>query len=356
MDDLNSHVAAKPSPVALGLIAVSETTQGYLLLTFLSAVMATLGLIADSSPIIVGAMLVAPLLLPIMRLSLAALGGRKRLLMRAGFRLATGIAVAVATSVVLAVGARALPFGALLEIPGEVAARTHPNPFDLVVALAGGAAGAYAIIRLRGAAALFGVAIATAVMPPLCTIGIGIALQDREVWGGAALLFVTNLVAIAVAAMMVFAALGLGPRKSGTGSFSIVLGLSLVVGLASMLASFALAGQLKPPTPVQSPSAADIRRAVADVLNVDQPDAQLISLEESQEGSTLSLRLVIGVHQTPSGDLVVALEQGIGAELNEHVTADVLAVPLVTLLSPSPIPAPPSSASPTPSATASASA
>ena len=91
-----------------------------------------------------------------------------------------------------------MPFGALATIPAEVASRTHPGPFDLAIALAGGAAAAYALVRLEGAAALFGVAIATALMPPLCVVGIGLALDDQGVWGGAGVLFATNLVAIGV--------------------------------------------------------------------------------------------------------------------------------------------------------------
>ena len=89
--------------------------------------------------------------------------------------------------------------------------RTQPSPFDLVIALAGGAAATYALARPRLSAALPGVAIATALMPPLCVVGIGISLQRSDVYMGALLLFLTNLVAISFASILVFAFLGFRP-------------------------------------------------------------------------------------------------------------------------------------------------
>ena len=90
-------------------------------------------------------------------------------------------------------------------------ARTRPTPFDLGVALAGGAAAAYALAQPKLSAALPGVAIATALMPPLCAVGIGVAVGNLEVALGALLLFLTNLAAISFAGIMVFVLLGFRP-------------------------------------------------------------------------------------------------------------------------------------------------
>jgi uncharacterized membrane protein len=97
-----------------------------------------------------------------------------------------------------------------------VLSRTHLSPFDLGIALAGGLAASYALAQPQLSAALPGVAIATALMPPLCTIGIGLALGRWDVAGGAFLLFVTNAVTIAFAATLVF--FGLGFSRSPTQS------------------------------------------------------------------------------------------------------------------------------------------
>ena len=90
------------------------------------------------------------------------------------------------------------------QLSDEVLLRTHPNLLDLGVALASGAAGAYALCRKEVSTALPGVAIAAALVPPLATIGIGLAQWNGEVAGGAMLLFVTNLMAISGAGGMVF--------------------------------------------------------------------------------------------------------------------------------------------------------
>ena len=129
--------------------------------------------------------------------------------------------------------ARILPFDVLNELPTEVLARTHPTPFDLGIALAGGASAAYALAQPHLSATLPGVTIATALMPPLCTIGLGLALQRANVVIGASLLFLTNLSAIAFAGIIIFALLGFRPRyRTGSGrELHVAAGLVLLVAL-----------------------------------------------------------------------------------------------------------------------------
>ena len=112
------------------------------------------------------------------------------------------LAVALATLMTLV--NNLLPFFSIQELPQEILARTRPTPIDLVIALAGGVAAAYALTEPNLSAALPGVAIATALMPPLCTIGIGVALNRWDVAGGATLLFITNTITIAFASVLVF--------------------------------------------------------------------------------------------------------------------------------------------------------
>lgn len=174
-------------------------------LIVLSSVIAALGLLQNSAAVIIGAMLVAPLMTPILALSLGVVRGDVRLLRLALEATLKGITLAVA----VAVGIVLLTPGA--DLTSEIVARTQPTLLDLIVALASGAAGAYAIGRKEVAAALPGVAIAAAVVPPLCVIGAGIALARPEVAGGALLLFFTNLIAISLAGAIVFLLLGFRP-------------------------------------------------------------------------------------------------------------------------------------------------
>lgn len=187
----------------------------YFLLVLLSSVIATFGLLMNSPATIIGAMLVAPLMSPIIGLGLGSIRGDDHLLKEGASALLRGAALAVLIATLLTLGNRLLPFLPLTAdtLPSEVMARTRPTPMDLGVALAGGLAAAFALAMPHISAALPGVAIATALLPPLSVVGIGLAYQRWDVAGGAVLLFVTNSVAISASAMLVFFALGFTPRS-----------------------------------------------------------------------------------------------------------------------------------------------
>ncbi len=192
----------------------SHPDFSFFLLVLLSSVIATLGLLMDSPATIIGAMLVAPLMSPIIGLGLGSIRGDDRLLRDAASALLRGAGLAVLIAFLLALSNRLVPFQPLTsnELPGEVLARTRPSPMDLGVALAGGMAAAFALAMPNISAALPGVAIATALLPPLSVVGIGLAYQRWDVAGGSFLLFITNGVAISFSAMLVFFALGFTPR------------------------------------------------------------------------------------------------------------------------------------------------
>ena len=332
----------------------SRLTGGYLLVTGLSSVIATFGLITDSAAVIIGAMLIAPLLSPIMALALAALGGRERLFARAGVTLVTGIAVALVLSASLAWVAQQLPFGALATVPAEVQSRTRAGPFDLIVALAGGAAAAYALVRLQGAAALFGVAIATALMPPLCTVGIGIAMGDQGIATGAGTLFVTNLVAITAAATGMFAGLRLRPRRSRTAHYGILLTSGLVIALVLVLVPTAVGvAQQRQLAAGRQAFADSVSSAVADSLQARVPGATLLGVERSTQQGTLQLRITVEAAPMPSLVAVRAIQADVARRLGRAVHVVFVGLPVVELdpNAPTPSPTPSPTPAPTPSPT-----
>ncbi len=171
----------------------------------LAAAIAALGLLLDSPAVIIGAMLVAPLMSAIIGLGLGVVQGDLRLL-----RLSIGATLRGAL-LAIAVGAMVGYIVPNATPTHEIAGRAHPNLLDLGVALISGLAGAYAVCRKDVSTALPGVAIAAALVPPLSTIGIGLALGSAEVTGGALLLFITNLTAISAAGGLIFMALGFRP-------------------------------------------------------------------------------------------------------------------------------------------------
>ena len=165
----------------------------FYLLVILSASIATLGLITNSPAVIIGAMLLAPLMSPIIGLGLATTTGNTRLIKDSLTALLRGGIMAILLSAALTKFNELMPFVSLHELPAEIIARSHPSPIDLGIALAGGLAASYALTNPNLSAALPGVAIATALMPPLCSVGAGIALGEFDVAGGALLLFTSDV-------------------------------------------------------------------------------------------------------------------------------------------------------------------
>lgn len=188
----------------------------YWLQILFAAGVATLGLVLNSPAVIIGAMLISPLMGPILAAGLALAAGDLVLGIRAVASLALSCVVAVLFAVTL-VGF--LPFK---EMTSEIAARTQPNTLDLVVALFSGAIGSIATCKkFKGVVtSIPGVAIAVALMPPLCVVGYGFGLavslnaaEGMRMARGGGLLFLTNLVAITFTAMLVFLALHIDTRQ-----------------------------------------------------------------------------------------------------------------------------------------------
>ncbi|MBA3532939.1 MAG: DUF389 domain-containing protein [Ardenticatenales bacterium] len=174
----------------------ARATVDFYTLILLSVIIATMGLLLNSGAVIIGAMLVAPLMTPIIALGLGVVLGDARLLGVAGRSTAQGILLGVVLAALLDW------LAPLVLFTPEIEARTQPNLFDLTVALAAGAAGAFSVTRKHVSAALPGVAIAAALVPPLCVVGICLATGRRDAALGASLLFGTNLVAISFAATL----------------------------------------------------------------------------------------------------------------------------------------------------------
>ncbi len=229
------HLAPEDRRRVMADLAVSRVEHWawrfYTMLT-LSVVVAVMGLALDSAAVVIGAMLLAPLMQPVLAtgasLSLALFGKTIGGLIR--------IALASAWSVAVAYGlAWVLPDDLLT---GEVLARTQPDIKDLVVALAAGAAGAYATVREDVSASLPGVAVAVALVPPIATVGITLQAGEEALAQGALLLYLTNLAAIVFASIVVFVATGLvSPRRL---SDNVVRLTAAAVGVIALVVAIAV--------------------------------------------------------------------------------------------------------------------
>lgn len=170
----------------------AQWSLSYAFMLVIAAGIASIGLLLDSPAVIIGAMLVSPLMGPIVGSGFALatidvdLGRRAARALLIGALVAVGVAMAITA------------LSPVTEPTAEILARTRPSLFDLAVAIFSGAAGAYALVRGQGGA-IVGVAIATALMPPLAVVGYGLATWQWGIARGAMLLFVTNMCAISVA-------------------------------------------------------------------------------------------------------------------------------------------------------------
>lgn len=183
----------------------AKATPAYLTLMVLSTLLAAFGLFANSIPVVIGAMILAPLMGPIISMSLGTLRQDENLMIDSGRSIAIGTGLALLCAMLIAW------FIPLNHINSEIAARISPTLLDLGVAVVSGIAGAYAHARAEVAKSLAGVAIAVALVPPLAVAGIGLGWFDLTVFFGAFLLYLTNLVGIILAALITFMILGYSP-------------------------------------------------------------------------------------------------------------------------------------------------
>ncbi len=189
----------------------SEWNFDFMTLIALSTAIAALGLIQDSGAVVIGAMLVAPLMTPILGAGLALVQGNYPLLKTSGKAVALGYLIALMIGFAL---------GWLFPVPEltpQLAARGGPTLLDMGVAFLSGLAAAFCLGRPGLVAALPGVAIAAALVPPIATTGVCLALGESGTARGAGLLFGTNVVAIILGAAVSYYAGGVrGKRGAGS--------------------------------------------------------------------------------------------------------------------------------------------
>lgn len=211
-----------------------EKQRGFWVLLVLSVIIATLGVLADSTAVVIGAMLVAPLMTPIMGASAGIVNGWTVRMTRSFATVAGGVAVAILVAWIVAAWTPQL---VPLETNGQITSRTSPTLIDLMIAIAAGAAGAYAIVDKRVSSSITGVAIAVALVPPLAVVGILLYAGESDDALGAFLLFLTNLVSIILVAGIVFLLMGLAPmselganrEKNKTVIATVLLGAMIIV-------------------------------------------------------------------------------------------------------------------------------
>ncbi|BFM12255.1 hypothetical protein R50072_24080 [Simiduia litorea] len=204
---------------------VARPHSTFVTLMVLSAIVASLGLFLSSPAVIIGAMVLAPLMSPIISLAMGFLRRDRNLLVQSLETIGLGVFLALLTAAMVTL---IFPVD---RITSEIAGRMQPNLLDLGVAIASGIAGAYAYVREDVAKSVSGVAIAVALVPPLCVSGIGLGWMDWQVISGAMLLFLTNLIGISLAAALTFLVLGYSPLVRARKGLMFSIGLMFIIAI-----------------------------------------------------------------------------------------------------------------------------
>ncbi len=289
------------------IAADSGWSGRYAFLIVVSAAISLLGLLMPSVAVLIGAMLLSPLMMPIIGMGFGIATLDVREIRRSATALVAGAVIAVLLSALF------VSISPVQTITSEIAGRTRPTLLDLLVALLSAIAGAYALIRGRGGTVV-GVAIAIALMPPLAVVGFGIATANWTVFAGSLLLFLTNAVTIALTAALVARVYGFGshlsPHHTGWQ-------LALFVGALGVL-SVPLGAALR-----QIGFEAVAQRQVRDSVRARFPaDARLSQLDIDYVAKPIRIRAVILTPQLdPQADSALAadLRRALSRPVDIHV-------------------------------------
>jgi uncharacterized hydrophobic protein (TIGR00271 family) len=261
----------------------SPNTRTFIVLSLLSSAISAMGLLLDSSPAVIGAMLLGPFITPLLAIAGALIQGWGRRLRDAALLVALGIAFSVASAMFIGfVFANQLDRSVL---PSLLLSLTRPGLLDLGIALAAGVAAGYATMRTEAAGALSGVAVSVTVEPPLAAIGLFLASGRTDDVGQAVLALATNFGALVLGATGSLAWWGFADRSTrGTtrqASLGVAAWVLLVAAVAVPLAVYSR-GVLRDAT---------FEQQVVGVVEEWDPSVRVLSIDASTDGRTATVAL-----------------------------------------------------------------
>ncbi|MGD1895388.1 MAG: DUF389 domain-containing protein [Phormidesmis sp.] len=283
------------------LMDEAELNVDYVVLTLGACLIATLGLLSNSAAVIIGAMLVAPLMSPIRSVAFGILEGDLELVVTGVKTLGIGTGIAIALSALIGLSSGFLEYGS------EVFARSSPTLLDLGIAITAGGLSGYAKVQPKLSSTLAGTAIAVALMPPLCVVGLGIAHLDGSLALGSGLLYLTNLLGITLACMVAFFIAGYSPFRRARrplGAVVLLTGL-LVVPLGLSLVQLVRQNQLE----------ANVKRALQNTQTFQ--NLELVSSRTNWQLPVPEVRMVVNSSQPITPRQVELLENHIARRMNQ---------------------------------------
>ena len=214
----------------------ARLNESFIVLTIGASLIASLGLLANNAAVVIGAMVVAPWILPLRVAVFAVLIGKAKLLSRSLVTLAAGAGITLTLSMGLGLIARNQGLLVVEALPEQVTTRLEANILDLGIALAAGAVASYAKVNPGAVSSMAGTAIAVALVPPVCVMGLMLAASNMDGAQGAALLYAANLLGILIGGITVLAVREpyfrekLRRRRRSRLPVLLALGLAVLVG------------------------------------------------------------------------------------------------------------------------------
>ncbi len=274
---------------------LEQSAQGnidFIMMMIFSTSLASYGLLADSTAVVIGAMLVAPLMGPLVAAGHSLVQANLDLFRKSIGVTALGLGIGLAASLILGV----LNIG--FEPTLEIESRGTPDLLDLAIGLFSGMTAAYATGRSNVMTTLAGVAIAAALVPPLAVVGIALTHGNPVISGNAAILLITNLVAIILGAALVFRLFGVNASRRGEGlpiwarRFIMLLFILLVLLSAPLLTHRVEVQKAGQNRPLQYPVSVKVREAVKEYIK-NWPNVEVMTLGrnsvEPESGITIIL-------------------------------------------------------------------
>lgn len=302
----------------------SKLSTDFITMLSLATVVASMGLLQDSTAVVIGSMLLAPLMTPMLGCGLFLAQANPRMGNRALLTVGVGLFLTLIISFLLGL------ITPSVELTSQILARGSPDVLDLVIAAASATAAAYALARPNLVGSIAGVAIATALVPPLCSIGLSLAASNIQNAIGAGLLFATNFVAIVLGAAATFRLMGVTPDFTGTQQRKWVKRVTLIFSLAALI--FIVPLQISLSKRLNSsklqPITYPLRRTVLNALqtHIEQtPHVELISAGRPySEESNVDVILLLSAPSAVSKDFSNALIDIVHKETgNEALTVEI---------------------------------
>ena len=291
----------------------SRRVVRFLTLMTFASIIASMGVITDSTAVVIGAMLIAPLMTPLMGMAISLVMGWPHRLARSASVALVGIVLAIGIGVIIGLVAPAVID---TNTNSQILARSSPTILDLITALAAGCAGAYGLSRPDVSDSLPGVAIAISLVPPLSVVGIAYSQGDWIAGNGALLLFATNMLAILIMGGLTFVATGVTPvQRAAANQHRVRTSLASIGVLgAAVVGALLLNGAQIASDAFEQSSTED---AVIEWLE-DHPSHSLIGVDV--DGETVTATILGPTAGAPSAQ---TLADALTNELERPVTANV---------------------------------